>query len=411
MAETRRVYLDHAATTPVHPEVVKIMDYYMLEAFGNPSSIHSLGREARKGVEEAREQVAALMGATANEIVFTAGGTEADNLAIQGVAYGRRDVGNHIITSAIEHHAILHTCQHLEKEGYKVTYLPVDKHGMVDPDDVKKALTPQTILVTIMAANNEVGTIQPSAVIGRVVKEHGQAYYHMDAVQTYGNWPVNVNDLHVDLLTVSSHKIYGPKGVGALYLRKGVKLVPIVFGGSHERKRRAGTENVPGIVGFGKAAEIARETLDQRIAHNTALRDRLISGLLSPIDYAHLNGHPTQRLPNNVNISIEFVEGESMLLNLDMKGIAASSGSACTSGSLEPSHVLLAMGLPHELAHGSLRMTVGTDNNMEDMEHVIATLPDIVRRLRQMSPLYADKIKGHAAAPLTPAGEEHPHDV
>ncbi|MHB8945532.1 MAG: cysteine desulfurase NifS [Bacillota bacterium] len=411
MAETRRVYLDHAATTPVHPEVVKIMDHYMLEAFGNPSSIHSFGREARKGVEEAREQVAALMGATPNEVFFTSGGTEADNLAIQGVAYGRRDVGNHIITSTIEHHAVLHTCEHLEKEGYKVTYLPVDKYGMVSPDDVRKALTPQTILVTVMAANNEVGTIQPSAEIGRVVKEHGQAYYHIDGVQTYGNWPVNVDDLHADLFSASSHKIYGPKGAGALYIRKGIKLVPLIFGGSHERKRRPGTEGVPGIVGFGQAAEIARETLDQRIAHNTALRDRLISGLLAELDYSRLNGHPTQRLPNNANVSVEFVEGESMLLNLDMKGIAASSGSACTSGSLEPSHVLLAMGLPHEIAHGSLRLTVGTDNNMDDIEYVIATLPDIVRRLRAMSPLYADKIKGHTAAPLTPAGEEHHHDV
>jgi len=411
MAESRRVYLDHAATTPVHPEVVRVMDHYMLEAFGNPSSIHSFGREARKGMEEAREQVAALMGATPNEIFFTSGGTEADNLAVQGVARGRREVGDHIITSAVEHHAILHTCEYLEKEGFKVTYLPVDRFGRVDPDDVRKALTPRTILVTIMAANNEVGTIQPSAEIGRVVKANSQAYYHIDAVQTYGNWPVNVDDLHVDLMTVSSHKIYGPKGVGALYIRKGVKIVPLLFGGSHERKRRAGTEGVPGIVGFGKAAEIARETLDQRIAHNRALRDRLIAGLLEKIDYLTLNGHPTERLPNNVNVSVEFVEGESMLLNLDLKGIAASSGSACTSGSLEPSHVLLAMGVPPEVAHGSLRMTVGTDNTMDDIEYVIETLPEIVRRLRAMSPLYADKIKGRAAAPLTPAGEEHPHDV
>ncbi|HEY3314432.1 MAG TPA: cysteine desulfurase NifS [Bacillota bacterium] len=411
MAEQRRVYLDHAATTPVLPEVVRMMDHYMLEAFGNPSSIHAFGREARKGVEEAREQIAALMGANPTEIIFTSGGTEADNLAIQGTARGRREFGNHIITSAIEHHAILHTCEYLEKEGFRVTYLPVDKYGMVDPEDVRKALTPQTILVTIMGANNEVGTIQPSAEIGRIVKEHSNAYYHIDAVQTYGNWPVSVDDLRVDFMSVSSHKIYGPKGCGALYQRKGVKLMPLVFGGSHERKRRAGTENVPGIVGFGKAAEIAKNTLDQRIAHNTSLRDRLISGLLAQIDYAQLNGHPVKRLPANANISVEYVEGESMLLNLDMKGVAASSGSACTSGSLEPSHVLLAMGLPHEVAHGSLRLTVGTDNSMEDIEYVIGTLPDIVRRLRSMSPLYADKIKGHAAAPLTPAEEEHHEDV
>jgi cysteine desulfurase len=388
----RRVYLDHAATTPVHPEVVEVMNHYMLEDWGNPSSIHSFGREARAGVDEARARVAALIGADPEEIVFTGGGTEADNLAIKGTAWELRNKGNHIITSAVEHHAVLHTVEWLEKQGFRATYLPVDGYGMVDPGDVEKAITSSTILVSIMAANNEVGTVQPIAEIARICREKG-VRFHTDAVQAVGQLPIDVHALGVDMLSLSGHKIYGPKGVGALYVRRGVRLTPLLHGGAHERKRRAGTEGVPGIVGLGRAAELARLHFDERVAHYRRMRDLLWERIRQRVPEVRLNGHPTERLPNNLNISVLYVEGESMLLNLDMKGIAASSGSACTSGSLEPSHVLLAMGIPHEVAHGSLRMTVGVSTTEEDTDYVARSLAEIVERLRAMSPLWSVRVR------------------
>ncbi|MGE5541534.1 MAG: cysteine desulfurase NifS [Bacillota bacterium] len=384
----RRVYLDHAATTPVRPEVVEVMKEHMLEVYGNPSSIHSFGREARKALDGAREQVASLIGATPEEIVFTGGGTEADNLAIKGIAEAYAGKGNHIITSAIEHHAVLHTCEYLEKHGHKVTYLPVDSDGMVDPDDVRKAITPETVLISIMMGNNEVGAIQPVKEIGAIARERG-VFFHTDAVQATGQIPVNVVDMNIDLLSGSGHKMYGPKGIGIVYIRKGIRVSPVLHGGAHERKRRAGTENVPGIVGLGKAAELTMKELPERQEHLARLRDRLIDGIMERIPDVKLNGHRTKRLPNNCNVSIKYIEGESMLLNLDMHGIAASSGSACTSGSLEPLHVLLAMGVPHEIAHGSLRMTFGKQNSAEDVDYVLEVLPSIVKKLREMSPLYA----------------------
>ncbi|NPV70636.1 MAG: cysteine desulfurase NifS [Firmicutes bacterium] len=388
----RRIYLDHAATTPVRPEVVEVMSKYMIETYGNPSSIHWFGREARKGVDEAREHCAALIGATPEEIVFTGGGTEADNLAIKGAAESYQEKGNHIITSAIEHHAVLHTCEYLEKKGCRVTYLPVDADGLVDPGDVKKAITPETILITIMMANNEVGSVQPIKEIGAIARERG-VLLHTDAVQSMGQVPVDVNEMNIDLLSASGHKMYGPKGIGLLYIRKGVKVTPVLHGGVHERKRRAGTENVPGIVGFGKSAELSMKELPERVKHLAAMRDRLIDGVMQRIEDVKLNGHRSQRLPNNANFSIKYVEGESMLLNLDLQGIAASSGSACTSGSLEPSHVLLAMGIPHEIAHGSLRMTVGRGTTAGDVDYVLEVLPPIVKKLREMSPLYAGRAR------------------
>lgn len=383
----RKVYLDNAATTPVRPEVVEEMTRVMLEEFGNPSSIHGFGREARAAVDKARAQVAALINCSPEEIVFTSGATEADNLAIKGVAEAMREKGNHIITSAIEHHAVLHTCEYLEKRGYRVTYLPVDSTGLVDPDEVGKAIDKDTVLVSIMLANNEVGTIEPIEEITRIAHEKG-VLVHTDAVQAVGQIEVDVAKLGVDLLSLSGHKMYGPKGVGALFVRKGVRIVPQMHGGGHERRRRAGTENVPGIVGLGVAARLAAEELPRRQAHLRELRDMLISGLMERIDHVKLNGHPTLRLPNNVNVSIQYVEGESILLNLDAAGIAASSGSACTSGSLEPSHVLVAMGVPHEVAHGSLRLTLGQQNTKEDVQYVLEVLPGIVRRLREMSSIY-----------------------
>lgn len=387
---SRKVYLDHAATTPVRPEVAEVVTRYMIEEFGNASSIHSFGRAARKGLEEAREQVASLIGADAREIIFTSGGTESDNMALKGVAEAQRQRGKHIITSRIEHHAVLHTAEHLEKDGFEVTYLDVDSDGLVDPDDVREAIRDDTILVSVMFANNEVGTIEPVGEIGKICKERG-VVFHSDGVQAVGSIPIDVNELGLDLLTISAHKMYGPKGVGALYVRKGTKIAPIIHGGAHERGKRAGTENVAGIVGFGKAAELARVEMDARRNHLLLLRDRLIRGILERVEDVKLNGHPTERLPNNVNVSIMYVEGESMLLNLDMMGIAASSGSACTSGSLEPSHVLLAMGVPHEVAHGSLRMTLGSANTEEDVDYVVDCLGEIVKRLRAMSPLAATR--------------------
>ena len=382
----KRIYLDYAATTPTHPEVMKAMLPYFTESFGNPSSIHSYGQEAKDAVERARSTVAALIGAKSEEIVFTGSGTEADNFAVKGVALSRQAKGNHIITSLIEHPAVLETCKFMEKQGFSVTYLPVDGYGMVDPNDVKKAITKKTILVSIMHANNECGTIEPVAQIGNIARE-AEIYFHTDAVQTAGHIPLDVNKLNVNLLSISAHKLYGPKGVGALYIRKGTRISSFMHGGNQERGRRASTENVPGIVGFGKAAEIALQEMLEEAQKLTALRDRLIEGILRGIEYTQLNGHPVTRLPNNVNVSINYVEGESILLNLDLDGICASTGSACTSADLEPSHVLVAMGLPHLQAHSSLRFTLGKWTTEEETNKVLEVLPGIVSKLRAMSPL------------------------
>jgi len=382
----RRIYLDYAATTPIHPEIVKVMLPYFTDVFGNPSSIHSYGQEARGAIEEARVKVADLIGAKSEEIVFTSGGTEADNFALKGTAYANEYKGDHIITTSIEHHAVMETGKFLEKRGFRITWLPVDQYGMVDPEEVQKAITGKTILISVMHANNEVGTIEPIAEIGKIAKEAGVCF-HTDAVQTVGHIPVNVDELGVDLLSISAHKLYGPKGVGALYIKKGTKLVPFMHGGEQERRRRASTENVPAIVGFGKAAELALQEMGGEAKQLTYLRDKLIKGLLEQIDHIRLNGHPTKRLPNNVNVSVEFVEGESMLLNLDLEGICASTGSACSSSSLKPSYVLLALGLPPEQCHGSLRFTLGRESTEDDIERVLEVLPRIVAKLRAMSPL------------------------
>ena len=387
----KRIYLDYAATTPVHPEVVEAMLPYFTEHYGNPSSVHQFGLQAKVAMRDARAQVAGLIGAREEEIVFTGGGSEADNLAIKGVAWANGKKGRHIITSTIEHHAVLETLHFLEKEGFRVTYLPVDGEGMVDPDAVRDVITGETVLISIMHANNEVGTIQSIAEIGAMAREH-EILFHTDAVQTVGHLPIDVKRQNVDMLSASAHKLYGPKGVGILYVRKGVRLTPLIHGGEQERRRRASTENIPGIVGFGKAAEIAQVEMVEEGRRITALRDRLIEGLLERIDEISLNGHRTRRLPNNVNVSIRYVEGESMLLNLDMEGIAASTGSACSSGTLEPSHVLLALGRTHEEAHGSLRMSLGRYNTDEDIDRVLDVLPGIVNKLRAMSPLYKAKV-------------------
>jgi len=382
----RRIYLDHAATTPTHPEVVKAMLPFFTDAFGNPSSIHSYGQEAKGAVEEARTKVAELIGARSEEIVFTSGGTEADNYALKGVAYANEHKGNHIITTSIEHNAVMEVCKFLERREFGITYLPVDKYGLVDPDDVKRAITDRTILISVMHANNEVGTIEPVEEIGRIAKEAG-VYFHSDAVQTAGHIPVNVAELKVDLLSISAHKLYGPKGAGALYIRKGTRLVSFMHGGEQEKRRRAGTENVPAIVGLGKAVELAGQEIGKEAERLAYLRDKLSKGLGEKIDHIRLNGHPRKRLPNNINVSVDFVEGESLLLNLDLEGICASTGSACSSASPEPSHVLLALGLPAEQAHGSLRFTLGRENTEADVERVLDVLPGIVARLRAMSPL------------------------
>jgi cysteine desulfurase len=381
----KRIYLDYAATTPTHPDVIEAMLPYFNNSFGNPSSIYSYGQEAKGAVEKARGQVATLIGAHEEEIVFTSGGTEADNFAIEGVALANPE-RNHIIASAIEHHAVIETCRFLEKRGFRVTYLPVGKEGLVNPADVKNTINDKTCLISIMHANNEIGTIQPVKELAAIAREAG-VLIHTDAVQTTGQIPVNVDDLGVDLLSMSAHKLYGPKGVGALYIRKGTRLVPFMHGGGQERNRRGSTENVPGIVGFGRATTIAREVMPGEIERQTRLRDRLISSILEQIDGARLNGHRTERLPNNVNLSIDYVEGESMLLNLDLENICASTGSACSSSSLEASHVLLALGLPHEQAHSSLRFTVGKWTTEEDVDRVLEVLPPIVAKLRAMSPL------------------------
>ncbi|HEY90435.1 MAG TPA: cysteine desulfurase NifS [Dehalococcoidia bacterium] len=386
----KRVYLDYAATTPTHPDVVKAMLPYFNESFGNPSSIYSYGQEAKGAIEEAREKVAVLIGAREDEIVFTSGGTESDNFAIKGTAFAQKDKRNHIITSTIEHHAILETCHFLERRGFNVTYLPVDEYGLVDPGELKKAITDQTVLVSIMHANNEIGTMQPISELANIASEAG-AYFHTDAVQTVGHIPVNVDELGIDILSLSGHKLYGPKGIGVLYIRKGTRLVPFMHGGGQERNRRGSTENVPAIAGLGKAAELARQEMPEEGPRLSILRDCLIKRILEQIPETRLNGHPQQRLPNNVNVSISYVEGESMLLNLDLEAICASTGSACSSSSLEASHVLLALGLTHEHAHSSLRFTMGKWTTEQDIDHVMETLPQIVAKLRAMSPLLKGK--------------------
>jgi len=388
----KRIYLDHSATTRVKPEVLEEMLPVFTDYYGNPSSIHSFGREAKKLVDQARTRVAKALGALPEEIFFTAGGSESDNWVLRGVSYANKNRGNHIITTAIEHHAVLHTCEQLEKEGFEVTYLPVDNYGMICLEDLKAAITDKTILISIMYANNEIGTIQPIEEIGKIARERN-IYFHTDAVQAVGNVKIDVKAQNIDMLSLSAHKFYGPKGVGALYIRKGTRIVNLITGGGQERGKRAGTENVPGIVGLGKAIELATEDIDSYNEKLLKLRTKLINGVMERIPYTRLNGHPEKRLPGNANFSFEFIEGESLLLNLDMKGIAASSGSACTSGSLDPSHVLLAIGLPHEIAHGSLRLTLGDENTEEDIDYVLEVLPEIVQRLRDMSPLY-EKVKG-----------------
>jgi len=384
------IYLDHAATTAVDPRVVEAMQPYWTERYGNASSIYSLGREAAQAIASARATVADILHCEPKEIIFTSCGSESDNLALRGVAFARRHrgKGNHIITSSIEHHAVGHTCEQLEKYfDFEVTYLPVDEYAMVDPDEVRRAIRDDTVLISVMTANNEVGTIQPIAEIGRIARERGIPF-HTDAVQAGGTLPLDVNELHVDLLSLSAHKFYGPKGVGVLYVRKGTPLLPMQTGGAHERKRRAGTENVAGIVGLATALKLAYDHAAENNARIAALRERLIQGVLESIPDARLTGHPTQRLPNNASFVFNYIEGESILINLDLLGICASSGSACTSASLEPSHVLLAMGIPAEVAHGSLRLTLGRENTEGDVDYVLQVLPGIVEKLRMMSPLY-----------------------
>ena len=386
------IYLDNAATTKTAPEVVEAMLPYFSEAYGNPSSIYSLAGESRKAVDQARDTIAKALGARPEEIYFTAGGTESDNWALKAAAEFYRKKGNHIITTKIEHHAVLHSCQWLEKQGFEVTYLNVDENGVVRLEELKAAIRPTTILISVMYANNEIGTIQPIREIGEIAHEHG-ILFHTDAVQAFGQLPIQVDDCHIDMLSASGHKLNGPKGIGFLYIRKGVKIRSFIHGGAQERKRRAGTENVPGIVGLGKAVERAVGTMEERTETERRLRDYLIDRVLKEIPYARLNGHRSQRLPNNANFSFQFIEGESLLIMLDMEGICGSSGSACTSGSLDPSHVLLAIGLPHEIAHGSLRLTLNEEITKEELDYVVDTLKRIVEKLRGMSPLYEDFIK------------------
>lgn len=387
-----RIYLDNAATTRVSEAVLQEMMPYFRETYANPSAIYSFAGEAKKAVGIARERAAALIGAKPNEIYFTAGGSESDNWAIRAVAEGLRDKGRHIITSKIEHHAVLHNCAYLEKQGYEVTYLDVDGEGKVSPEALERAVRPDTILISVMAANNEIGTIQPLAKIGEIAGERG-VLFHTDAVQAYGHVPMHAEEMHVDLLSASGHKFCGPKGVGLLYIRENVRLLPLIHGGAQERGRRAGTLNVPGIVGFGKAAALAGETMQERVARETALRDYLIDRVLAEIPYTRLNGHRQDRLPGNAHFCFQFIEGESLLILLDQQGICGSSGSACTSGALDPSHVLLAIGLPHEIAHGSLRLTLSAENTKEELDRTVEALKAIVGRLRDMSPLYEDARK------------------
>ena len=392
MGKPRIIYMDHSATTYTKKDVVDAMLPYFTAHFGNPSSIYSIARESKQAIDAARGQVAKALGAQPDEIYFTSGGSESDNWAIKGVAYANRKRGNHIITTKIEHHAVLHTCQFLEKEGFTVTYLPVDQFGVIDPSDLEKAITEKTILISIMYANNEIGTIEPIQELAAIAKKHN-VYFHTDAVQAIGNIPIDVKAQNIDLLSLSAHKFYGPKGVGALYIRNGVRIENLIHGGGQERKKRAGTENIAGIVGCGKAIELATADIPGHNSRIQAMRDRLIRGILEKIPHARLNGHPTKRLPGNLNISFEFIEGESMLLWLDDEEICASTGSACTSGSLEPSHVLLATGLPVEISHGSLRLTLGDVNTEEDIDVVLEVLPKVVSKLRDMSPLYQKEAK------------------
>lgn len=381
--------MDNAATTRVTEPVMEAMQPYFCEIFGNPMSIHGFGRESRIAVEKARKQVADAIGAKPNEIYFTGCGTEADNWAVRGTAYARKNRGKHIITSAIEHHAILHTCQQLEQEGFEVTYVPVDEFGVIRMDELERAIRPDTILISVMSANNEIGTIQPIEEIAKLAHAHG-ILFHTDAVQAIGSIRFDVKAMGIDMLSMSGHKFHSPKGVGALYIRNGVRIQRLMTGGAQERTQRPGTENLASIVGMGKAIELATENIDRHNAQLSAVRDRLIDRILAEIPYTRLNGHRTQRLPGNCNISFQFIEGESLLLSLDLKGIAASSGSACTSGSLDPSHVLLAIGLPHEIAHGSLRLSLSEENTLEQADKVVDALKEIVARLRSMSPLYDD---------------------
>ncbi len=387
-----RIYLDNAATTKTSQKVVDAMLPYFTENYGNASSIYEVGQRSKEAITTAREDIAKVLGAKTEEIYFTAGGSEADNWALKAAFEAYSKKGNHIITTKIEHHAILHTCEYLEKKGAEITYLDVDENGLVNLDELQKAIRPETILISIMFANNEIGTIEPVKEIGMIAKEHG-VLFHTDAVQAFGQVPIDVDEMNIDMLSSSAHKINGPKGIGFLYIRKGVKIRSFVHGGAQERKRRAGTENVPGIVGYGVAAKRAAETMEVRTAKERELRDYFIDRVLKEIPYVKLNGDPVKRLPNNINLSFRFVEGESLLIMLDMKGIAASSGSACTSGSLDPSHVLLAIGLPHEIAHGSLRLTLGEDTTKEDLDYTLEQLKEIIGKLRDLSPLYEDFVK------------------
>ena len=393
---SRFVYLDNAATTSTKKEVVDAMYPFFTESFGNPSSVYDFAAKNKKAVNDSRQTIADALHADVRDIYFTAGGSESDNWALIATAEAYENKGKHIITSKIEHHAILHTCDYLESRGFEITYIDVDENGILKLDELKKAIRPDTILISVMFANNEIGTIQPIKEIGEIAKEH-DILFHTDAVQAFGQIPINVDELHIDMLSASGHKLHGPKGIGFLYIRKGLKLRSFIHGGAQERKRRAGTENVPGIVGLGKAVSIAVETMDERIKHETEVRDYMIEKIKKTIPYCRLNGDRTKRLPNNVNFRIQFVEGESLLIMLDMEGICASSGSACTSGSLDPSHVLLAIGLPHEIAHGSLRMTLSEETTIEDADYVIDKLQGIVAKLRSMSPLYEDFVKKNAA--------------
>lgn len=389
---SKLIYLDNAATTKVAPEVVEAMIPYFTENFGNPSSVYSFAAKNKEAITQQREIIADALGAKANEIYFTAGGSESDNWALKATAEAYKAKGNHIITTKIEHHAILHTGEYLEANGCEVTYLDVDENGVVKLEDLKAAIRPETILVSVMFANNEIGTIQPIKEIGQICRENG-ILFHTDAVQAFGQVPINVDEYNIDMLSASGHKLNGPKGIGFLYIRKGIKIRSFVHGGGQERKRRAGTENVPGIIGLGAAVARAMRTLDERTTKEKELRDYLINRITTEIPYVKLNGHPEQRLPNNTNFSFRFIEGESLLIMLDMKGICGSSGSACTSGSLDPSHVLLAIGLPHEIAHGSLRLTLSEETTKEDIDYVVESVKEIVAKLRSMSPLYEDFMK------------------
>lgn len=386
------IYLDNAATTKTRPQVVEAMLPYFTEYYGNPSSVYEFSGFSKKAIAEARETIAGALGAKPNEIYFTAGGTEADNWALIATAQAYGAKGKHIITSKIEHHAVLHTCEYLEQQGYSVTYLDVDENGVIRLDELKRAIRPDTILISVMFANNEIGTIQPVKEIGEIAKERG-ILFHTDAVQAFAHVPIDVEECHIDMLSASGHKINGPKGIGFLYIRTGIKTRSFVHGGGQERKRRAGTENVPGIAGFGKAVKLAAANMEENIKKEKKLRDYLMERVMAEVPYTRINGHRKDRLPNNANFAFQFIEGESLLIMLDMKGICASSGSACTSGSLDPSHVLLAIGLPHEIAHGSLRLTLNEETTVEELDYVIECIKEIVEKLRSMSPLYEDYIK------------------